>query len=179
MISNLYDLGINNDPTVTDQITVNLWSVGSLSNQNSDYSVTTLLHTNGNATMQFPAAVNGNSYYIAVKHRNCIETWSKLPVSFTSTTEYDFSTALSKAYDDGVNASMASMGGDVYAIYSGDVNQDGGIDASDLGDVDNDNSVFAFGYNATDVNGDGGTDASDLAIIDNNSQLFLFYARPY
>ena len=179
MISNLYDLGINNDPTATDQITINLWSVTSLSNQDPDYSVTTLLHTNGNATIQFPAAVNGHSYYIAVKHRNSIETWSKLPVPFTSTTEYDFSTALSKAYDDGVNTAMAAVGGTVYAIYSGDVNQDGAIDASDLGEVDNDNAIFAFGYNATDVNGDGATDASDLAIIDNNSQLFLFFARPY
>jgi hypothetical protein len=108
-----------------------------------------------------------------------METWSKLPVSFTSPTDYDFTTGQAQAYDDGVNPPMASVAGGKFAIYGGDVNQDGLIDATDLADVDNDNSGFAYGYNDTDATGDGPTDASDLQIVDNNSQLFLFYARPY
>jgi hypothetical protein len=59
------------------------------------------------------------------------------------------------------------------------VNQDGTVDASDMAEVDNDNAIFAFGYNTTDANGDGATDASDISIVDNNQALFLFYARPY
>lgn len=39
-----------------------------------------------------------------------------------------------KAYDDGVNAPMAAMGGNVFALYSADVNQDGTVDASDMSD---------------------------------------------
>ncbi len=179
MVANRYDLGLNADPTATDSITVNLWSPASLSNPNPDYSINALLHTDGTATMQFPAAVNGGSYYIAVKHRNTMETWSKNPVAFTNTTLYDFSDGLNKAYDDGVNPPMKNMGSGIYAIYSGDVNKDGAVDASDMSEIDNDIAGFAFGYNDTDVSGDGATDASDLSVVDNNQSLFLFYARPF
>ena len=179
MRANKFDLGMSADPTEADNITVSLWSVENLDNAIPDHSLTVILHTDGTATIEFPAAVNGHSWYIAVKHRNHIETWSKLPVLFSSITSYDFSSALSQAFDDGINAPMALMTGGEYAMYGGDVNQDGGIDASDLGQTFNDANTFEFGYIPSDVTGDGGPDASDLALIYNNSQLFLFYARPY
>jgi hypothetical protein len=82
------------------------------------------------------------------------------------------------AFWDGVNLPMAQVEPGVYALYSGDVNQDGTVDASDMNSIDNDASTFAFGYNITDLTGDGATDANDLNIVDNNTQLFLFAARP-
>ena len=173
----IFDLGMSTDPTETDTVTVNLWSPSNL--QDPAFSLPAVLHTNGTASVQFPAAVRGHAYYIAVKHRNHLETWSHDPVTFVETTGYDFSTALTQAFEDGVNPPMASMAGGVYAFYGGDVNQDGSIDATDQGEVDNDVSLFAFGYNATDVTGDGSTDASDMQVVDNNLPLFLFYARPY
>jgi len=174
-----FELGLSGNASATDDINVDLWSVANLPNPLPNYTASTLLLTDGTATVQFPGAVSGNSFYIAVRHRNSIETWSKNPVAFTSTTTYDFSNSLLKAYDDGVNPPMAAMGSGVFAFYSGDVDQNGGIDASDAGMIDNDNSIFAFGYNVTDVSGDGATDATDLQIVDNNAQLFLFYARPF
>lgn len=174
-----YDLGLTTDETITDDISVDLWSENNLSNLSPDYSETVELHTNGSATVQFPAAVNGNSFYIAIRHRNSIETWSNQPVLFSNNTSYDFSTGLDKAFNDGINQPMILMPGNKYAFYSGDVNQDGGIDATDLGQTFNDANSFEFGYIPTDATGDGGPDASDLALIYNNSQLFLFYARPY
>jgi hypothetical protein len=179
MRSTIFDLGISTDPTETDTITVNLWSAGSLGNAEPDHSVKAVLHTDGTATMQFPAAVNGNAWYVAVKHRNSIETWSANPVTFSATTSYDFTTSAGQAYGDGVNAPMQLMAGGVYGIYGGDVTQDGTVDASDMAEIDNDNNVLAFGYNISDANGDGATDASDMAIGDNNQQLLLFFARPY
>ena len=173
----IFDLGMSTDPSETDTVLVNLWSPSNL--QDPAFSLPAVLHTNGTASVQFPAAVRGHAYYIAVKHRNHIETWSHDPVTFIETTGYDFSTGLAQAYDDGVNAPMATMAGGVYAFYGGDVNQDGTVDASDMAEVDNDNAIFAFGYNKTDANGDGATDASDISIVDNNQALFLFYARPY
>lgn len=101
-----------------------------------------------------------------------------MPVSFSPVTTYNFSSALTQAYDDGINPPMKNMGGGIFAIYGGDVNQDGTIDGSDFADVDNDATLLAFGYNLTDVTGDGATDASDFAIIDNNGNLLLFIARP-
>jgi hypothetical protein len=180
MAATLYDLGISAVSNETDTIEVNLWSAASLSNPNPDYSAKVVLHTNGVATGAiFPGATLGNSYYIAIKHRNSLETWSKLPVMITASTNYDFSSSLSSAYDDGVNAAMQSMGGGKYAIYSGDVNQDGTIDGADQAIIENDAGAFAFGYNASDCTGDGETGGADQQVVENNAGLFLFYARPY
>lgn len=177
MAANLYDVAVSNDPTAADYITVNLWNPFSLSNPVPDYSITTLLHTNGTASMLFPPAVTGNSFYIAVKHRNSIETWSHDPVLFSPVTFYDFSSGLETAYNDGAIAPMKNLGDGHFAFYAGDINQDGAIDAQDMNVIDNE--IGFFGYNISDVNGDGATDAQDMNFVDNNSQLGLFFARPY
>ncbi len=179
MRANIYDLGISTDPTETDTVTVNLWAPVNLSNQEPDHSAKAVIHTDGTATLQFPASVNGNPFYIAVKHRNHMETWSKLPVTFTGTTTYDFSDALGKAYDDGVNAPMASVAGGKFAFYGGDVNQDYTVDGSDANDIEIGANNFDFGYNAADANGDGETGGQDANIVEINANLFLFFARPY
>jgi hypothetical protein len=52
-----------------------------------------ILLTNGTANVQFPSNLANGSYYIVLRHRNSIETWSKNPVTFgSSTVTYDFST---------------------------------------------------------------------------------------
>lgn len=179
MVPTLYELGMSSDPTAADFITVNLWSPFLLSAAEPGYSVSGILHSNGMVDLQLPASVIGNFFYIAVKHRNSLETWSSSPVLFNAAIFYDFSSGLAQAYGDGVNQPMVETGGVGFAFYSGDVNQDGTIDASDMALVDNDNAVFAYGYNVTDLNGDAATDASDISIVDNNQDLFLFYARPF
>lgn len=114
-------------------------------------------------------------YYIAVKHRNSIETWSKLPVSYTkgSTTSYDFTNAVTKAYGDNL-----ILLGSKYCIYSGDVNQDGYVDLVDASLIDNDSYNFVTGYNPTDLNGDNIVDVSDYGICDNNSYNFVSKVAP-
>lgn len=86
---------------------------------------------------------------------------------------YDFSTSASQAY-----GSNMTLKGSVYAIYSGDINQDGIIDVGDLSQVENDAQIFTFGYSATDVNGDDFVDAADLAIVENNTVLGIFAVTP-
>ena len=66
----------------------------------------------------------------------------------------------------------------VFAIYSGDVNQDGTIDISDQADLGNDLTNFAFGYVLTDLNGDSVVDISDQAILDNNLVNFISVISP-
>lgn len=66
----------------------------------------------------------------------------------------------------------------VFAIYSGDVNQDGSIDISDQADLGNDLSNFAFGYVLTDLNGDSVVDITDQAILDNNLFNFVSVISP-
>lgn len=65
-----------------------------------------------------------------------------------------------------------------YAIYSGDVNQDGIIDGSDASIVDNAAFNYLTGYVVSDTNGDGIVDGSDSSIIDNNAYNFVSVIKP-
>jgi hypothetical protein len=179
MTANLYNLGISTDDTETDSVEVNLWSAANLSSATPDYSVRAVLHTNGTLTAVFPGATLNNSYYVSLKHRNSLEVWSAAPVTITSTGSYDFSTSLSSAYTDGFNDAMKLVSEGKYAMYVGDVNQDGTVDVLDAQITDNSAANFLFGYDASDCNGDGSTDVLDLQLIDNNGALLLYYARPY
>ena len=86
----LYNNGLNTSPTACDSIIVELHA--SNSPYNTIYTTKVLLNTNGNATANFPAAAAGNSYYIAIRTRNGLETWSKQPVLMGETVNYDFVT---------------------------------------------------------------------------------------
>jgi len=111
--------------------------------------------------------ITSGTYYIHVKHRNSIETWSKAGgelFTFGGVYNYDFTSAINKAYGNNL-----ILKGTKYCIYSGDINQDGVIDGSDLSFADNDVTNFVTGYVVSDVNGDNISDASDLSIIDNNA----------
>ncbi len=176
MASTLYDLGISTNNNETDSIEVNLWSASNLNNTTPNFSSKVVLKTDGTTATVFPGATVGNSYYIAIKHRNSVETWSAAPVAFSQTTSYDFTTGTNKAIEDGVNPSMKQVGAGVYAIYSGDVNKDGGVDGFDSQIAENDASNFEFGYHSSDCNGDGSSDAFDAQIIENNGALFIFSA---
>lgn len=110
------------------------------------------------------------SYYIEVTHRNSIETWSKTTININtgSVTNYDFTNLLAKAYGDNLIQVAAK-----YCIYSGDVNQDGYVNLSDVLQVYNDGANFVTGYKVTDVTGDNATDLTDLLITFNNSSAFV------
>ena len=177
--STLYDLGLSSISNETDSIQINLWKTSSLSNNEPDFSRATILHSDGSATAIFPVTTLGNSYYIAIKHRSSVETWSKDTVTFSLITNYDFTNDQNKAYGDGINPPMFQMNDGKFGIYSGDVNQDGAIDILDIQISQNDALSFEFGYNFSDVNGDMGTDISDMQIIENSIGLFIFYSRPY
>ena len=174
----LFTLGMSADSSSTDSIEVQLWSPFDLNNTMPNYSFKTLLYDSGSASIVIPEATLGKLYYIAIKHRSSIETWSVSPVMITSITEYDFTIDVNAAYSDGLNMPMKNMGNGKFAIYGGDINQDGTADATDLQITENDAYNFAFGYNESDCSGDGASDASDMQIIENNANLFLFKSRP-
>jgi hypothetical protein len=178
MQSTLYNLSLSSDSTATDSITVLLYAASVPVSNTPDYTFSTILHNNGNITLTLPGTVVGNSYYIALKHRNHLELWSAQPILFGATTNYSFADSLNAAYGDGVNPPMRAVSDGKFALYSGDVNQDGTIDIFDLQTAENDASNFAFGYNASDVNGEGNTDIFDLQLIEVNSGLYPFVAKP-
>lgn len=179
MRATIYDLGLSNISNETDSIQVELWSTNNLSSNTPDYSKKIVLYTNGNASLSFPGSFVGKNYYVVIKNRNIVETWSRNALLLASSNSYDFTTSQTKAFSDGFNLPMKTMGDGKCAIYSGDANQDGGIDISDMQVTQNDASNFLFGYYPSDCNGDLGTDISDLQLIENHVSFFIFCARPY
>lgn len=132
------------------------------------------LNTSGIVTASIPAIYNG-SYYIYVKHRNSITTSTAAPVSFSSNSiYYDFSQSIYNAF----GANQKAIGG-VAVIFSGDINQDGTIDASDMIEIDNDNTAFETGYLLTDIDGSGSVDATDMILVDNNNSQFTGSVLPF
>lgn len=140
-------------------------------------AATGILSSSGTVSLAFTSAANGVPYYLALKHRNSIETWSSSGVMFNSgLMNYDFSSALSSAY--GNNMIQIDNSPVRYGIYSGDVNKDGTIDASDLLLIENDAYNFVSGFRATDLTGDNSTDGSDYSICDNNAFSLISISRP-
>ena len=128
------------------------------------------VHTDGTATCTFATAPSG-SFYIAVLGSNFIQTWSANPVTVGgSPLSYDFTTSSLQAYGN----NMVEVESGVFAFYSGDINQDLNVDASDYSLWESDANDFAYGVYPTDLNGDGNVDASDYSIWENNANNFIY-----
>jgi hypothetical protein len=163
--------GQGSNPSETDSITLQLRE--STNPTNVVATTTAMISTNGSANCIFTPARNG-VYYLVVQHRNSIETWSANPVSLTSTNTYDFTNAANKAY--GSNLFEIETG--VWAIYTGDMNQDGNIDNVDYSNWELNANDFASGNYVTDLNGDGNVDNVDYSIWENNANNFIFVITP-
>jgi hypothetical protein len=77
------------NPTAVDTFTVALYDSANVSGP-PVHVVSSVLDISGNGVFEFPATVLGNRYYIVVRHRNSIETWSKTTVLFSAETFFDF-----------------------------------------------------------------------------------------
>ena len=53
--------------------------------------INTVVRTNGQTFCKLPASFIGRQYYICIRHRNSIETWSKTAVTLRNGLTYDFS----------------------------------------------------------------------------------------
>jgi hypothetical protein len=121
---------------------------------------------------------SSGTYYIRVNHRNSIETWSKTGgETFVqgTTMSYNFTSA-SQAFGNNmiqVDASPVRFG-----VFSGDVNQDRTVDATDVSTVDNDANNYVSGYVITDLTGDNFVDGTDFAIADNNAANYVSAITP-
>ncbi|RPI18795.1 MAG: hypothetical protein EHM58_04065 [Ignavibacteriae bacterium] len=125
-------------------------------------STVAYLNTNGTDTVSFENSVAGN-YYIIVKHRNHIETWSALPQLFNlgQYVNYDFTTGSNKAFGNNMK-----QVGSVWVFYGGDANQSGLVFTEDY-------QLFITqfgldGYVSCDLNGNTFVDGYDLPILYGN-----------
>ena len=157
---------------VPDSVTIEL------RNASSPYSLVDqtkiLLNSSGQGTARFTNTSNGIPYYIILKHRNAIETWSALPQTFSANTlNYDFTTGQNKAFGNNLK-----LVGSKWCIFGGDVNQDGYINTPDLNLVYSQNISGVTGYIPTDLNGDSFTEIEDLNIVFRNSILNIQKQTP-
>lgn len=132
------------------------------------------LDNTGQGTAKFYNAVNGTPYYLVLKHRNTLETWSGTAQTFTNNLlAYDFTTGTSKAFGNNL-----TQVGSKWCLYSGDVNQDGIVDLQDLNSVYNANINGVTGYDPTDITGDSFTEIEDLVQVFINKNLGIQRKRP-
>jgi PKD repeat protein len=166
-------------PTLCDTVTVELHnSVTPFGLSNLNRSTVTVT---GDGSFLFPTTVLGQSFYIVVKHRNSLQTWSASPVTITSGGSYDFTNAANKAF--GSNQIQVSPG--VYAFYSGDISngilggiQDGQITTSDFNELQNSVTQFLNNYNYHDLTGDFVVESMDYSLLENNLNLNLTVKKP-
>ncbi len=123
----------------------------------------------------FNNAESGN-YYIHLKHRNAMETWSKAGgINYIkgTTFNYNFTLSASQAY-----GSNQVLKGNKYCLYSGDITDFEIIDLNDLVLVYNDMRNYVTGYVKTDLTGDRYVDLTDLLIVYQNSSNFIRRKAP-
>ena len=137
-------------------------------------SVTSLLMTDGTSVLSFNDINAGSSYWIVVKHRNSVQTWSANTVLMTDTTLYDFSISDTQAYAN----NMVEVEPGIWALYSADINQDEYVDSFDFPIFESDMLIFVSGYFNTDLNGDGYVDSFDFPLFELNMLNFVQSIHP-
>ncbi|MDQ3194136.1 MAG: right-handed parallel beta-helix repeat-containing protein, partial [Bacteroidota bacterium] len=162
--------------------TTDLMSVDSvrvfLRNSSGPYNIIdsskSVLDANGNGSFNFSNASNSVNYYLVVEHRNSVETWSMLPVSFTTNfLNYDFTTSSDKAFGNNLR-----LKGTRFTIFGGDVNTDDEVNLVDLLQTYNAGTNFTTGYVREDVDGSGIVNLHDLTLVYNNSAAFVRKISP-
>ncbi len=125
-------------------------------------------------SVSFQNASTG-SYYLVIRHRSAVETWSASPVSITrgALQTYDFTSMQTQAYGNNL-----MQNGSKWCLYNGDVDQSGYIDNNDLLLVDNAAFAFSSGYLPTDIDGNRFVDNNDLLICDNNAYDYVSVHKP-
>jgi len=133
---------------------------------------------NMTGNFNFQNTYTGN-YYISLKHRNALETWSKSggeSLVNGTTQNYNMTDMSSKAY--GNNIVQIDNSPLRFALYSGDVNKDSFIDLTDVIYIFNDANTFITGYKISDLTGNNITDLADMLVAYNNAGNFVSVLRP-
>ncbi len=131
----------------------------------------------GQAKFSFANVPYDAKCYLQVLHRNSIETWNSQVIQFRKFSS-SYNMHLSDISAFGNNLIQIDTSPVNFAMYSGDVNQDGTVDATDVSMIDNDAQNFVGGYVVTDLTGDDFVDGTDFAIADNNAANFVSVVRP-
>ncbi len=156
---------LNPADTLTDSITFEM--VNTLDTL-TEVSINTFISENGYISSFIPLFTTGGEYYIVLKHRNHLETWSR-PFVYGTDTVFDFTDTINEAYAN----NMKLLEANTYGIFCGDVNKDNFINALDVTTSGVDAASFQTGVLRSDVNFDKYVESIDLSIIENQVPLLL------
>ncbi len=136
-----------------------------------------ILDSAGYRLFSFNKVFQNYPYYLVLKHRNSIETWSDSARKFVNSYfVYDFTTSDTKAY--GSNQIQVDNSPNRYAMYSGDVDQNGSIVLEDVLEIYNDANNFVTGYVVTDITGNLVVDLTDVLMANDNSTNYVTKITP-
>ncbi len=144
------------------------------------------VHSAGKPYIEVPDAASGD-YHITIRTRNHLETTTRALVPFSgSTVNYDFTDAVTKAFESDASFTPMKHIDGKWMLYSGNplpmdppqVNSDA-IDFIDLYNIMNNSSDFTseYGYLVSDLNGDGSVDFLDIYdfVLPNYDSGVYFY----
>jgi len=137
------------------------------------------IHTPGKLYIEVPGGLSGG-YRLTVMHRNHLETTSSSAVSFAgSSVNYDFTDAVSKAYqsDPSMNPTKEVAPGK-WMFYAGEIHIGSFPEITDddlyktFGDRSGDTGIY--GYELSDLDGSGTVDDGDIYLLFNNRGTLLY-----
>ncbi|MCY7362822.1 MAG: right-handed parallel beta-helix repeat-containing protein [Ignavibacteria bacterium] len=175
LMESMYDAGLN-QLNRNDTVKVYLRNITSPYNV-IDSAISGINVTTFEGLYNFYNA-NPGKYYLQLRHFNTIETWSKTggEILFSTLSElnYDMTNSASQVY-----GSNEILVGSKYCMFSGDADQNGIVDTSDISITDNDVYNALTGIRIiTDYNADGIVDGFDLSVTDNNATASVTVISP-
>jgi hypothetical protein len=152
-------------------------------------SIDRMLFTDGSIYASYSdLSLLNNSYYIVIKHRASLETWSSAPITILNTPNmYDFTSFISNAYGYNMIDVGVIYGEDPsFAFFSGDISdpsfgrgyQDGIIESQDYADMENAVYQIFKGYTPEEITGDGIVESLDYGIMETNVYFIISVVRP-
>lgn len=163
----IVNAGLVGNTNDCDLIVVKLFSPGNYSTP--VFTLAGMLKTDGTVEINVPDAAVGNSFFICVNHRNTVETWSSSAVAMDAETTYDFSVAKENAY----GSNQVEVETDVFAFYSGDINQDGVIESADYSLIENANLLSTAGYVPENITGETTVTQAGYDMLEANLNLVI------
>lgn len=145
-----------------------------------------IVETDGVSPLNMAGNAAGN-YYISVRHRNHlgVRTPATFGLAKTTTTAYNFTDNLNKAYTNGSlsNPPMAAVATGVYAMYGGNANSNtatritGSLSVSDYQQVLSTlsgSSIINNTYSPSDINMDGNVRVSGSVSVSDYQKILSF-----
>ncbi|MFZ4543974.1 MAG: YHYH protein [Saprospiraceae bacterium] len=168
-------LSVSGDNSIVDWVFVELRS-GASNATSVLYTRSALLQSDGDVVdldgvspLGFSSAVSGD-YYVAIRHRNHLgfRTANLITIN-ANTPTLNFTNNSVALYGA---SPLRAISGNLSAMFGGDANADGSVDALDTVHWENQNGLFDDYQLNADGNLDGSIDAIDAIIWENSNGLF-------